>query len=81
MTVNQTTMVEQYLIQKGHISSWEAIKLFGATRLSAIIYALRNGGMNIKTERHQHKNRYGYTVSFAKYILVPKNGKRMGRNK
>jgi hypothetical protein len=66
--INQRSLVKKHLNRKGHITSWEAIKLYGCTRLSSVIYDIRNEGMKIKTEYETKKNRYGYTVSFAKYI-------------
>lgn len=33
--------VENHLLEKGNITSWEAIKQYKATRLSAIIFDLR----------------------------------------
>ena len=49
--MNKTKAIQLHLIEKGNITSWEAIKEYGATRLSAIIYNLRNKyGMNIITE-------------------------------
>lgn len=38
---NKTALVLNHLQKKKTITSWEAIELFGATRLSAIIYNLR----------------------------------------
>lgn len=37
----KTALVLDHLQKKKTITSWEAIELFGATRLSAIIYNLR----------------------------------------
>ena len=34
-------MIELHLIEHGSITSWEAIQLFAATRLSAVIHALK----------------------------------------
>lgn len=43
--------IEKYLKEKGSITSWDSIKLFGNTRLSATIYELRHRyGMNIVSE-------------------------------
>ena len=39
--MNKTRLVEQHLINKGSITSWEAITNYRATRLSAIIFNLR----------------------------------------
>lgn len=66
----QTALIKKHLNKKGSITSWEAIQRYGCTRLSAKIYDLRKEGMNIKTEHVTKKNRYGYLVTFAKYIRV-----------
>lgn len=68
--MNKTKAIQLHLIEKGSITSWEAIKEYGATRLSGIIYNLRNDyGMNIITERIEFIDRFGSKGSFAKYIL------------
>ena len=68
--MNKTKAVQLHLIEKGSITSWEAIKEYGATRLSAIIYNLRyHYGMNIITERIDFTDKYGSKSSYAKYIL------------
>ena len=64
--------VLEYLKEFGSITSWEAIKEFGATRLSAIIYNLRNKGYNITSRFSSAKNRYGDKVQFAIYELEEK---------
>jgi hypothetical protein len=56
-----------------HITSWEAIKEYGATRLSDIIYKLKNEGYNIKTNLIKTENRFGNTTTIAKYeYSIPK---------
>lgn len=67
--VSQSEMIRKHLIKRGSITSWEAIKLYGCTRLSAKIYDLRAEGMDIRTDHVTKKNRYGYPVTFANYIL------------
>ena len=62
--------VLKHLKVKGSITSLEAIELYGATRLSAIIFNLRKEGHNIKTTDCVCKDRYGHTCNYAKYILV-----------
>jgi hypothetical protein len=60
----------KHLEDKGSITSMEAIKLYGATRLSAIIYNLRHVyGMNIETHEIDSIDRYGHQVKFGKYVL------------
>ena len=69
----QTEDVIRHLEEFGHITSWQAIKEYGATRLSAIIHNLRHKrGMNIVSEDTLVKNRYGRKVPIAKYKLVRK---------
>ena len=49
-TLRQNTkhqQVKRHLLEKGWIDSWTAIELFGATRLSAIIFNLRKEGYDI----------------------------------
>lgn len=68
--MNKTEAVALHLIEKGNITSWEAIKEYGATRLSAIIFNLRNRrDMNIRTEKIDFTDRFGSKASYAKYIL------------
>ena len=65
--------VLQYMKENGSITSWEAIREFGATRLSAIIYNLRyKEGLNIISKNVNDKNRYGDPVSYARYYLEEK---------
>ena len=71
MKMNKTKAIRQHLIENGSITSWEAIKEYGATRLSAIIYNLRwKYGMNIISEKVDFTDRYGNKSSFAKYVLL-----------
>lgn len=69
--MNKTKAVMLHLQQYGSITSWEAIKEYGATRLSAIIYNLRNKyDMNIINQEVDFIDRYGTNSSYVKYILV-----------
>lgn len=63
-----------HLLDYGHITSWEAIKEYGATRLSAIIWVLRHKrGLNIRSERKQFTDRFGDKGYFVNYILEENN--------
>ena len=67
--MNKTNAVALHLIEKGSITSWEAIKEYGATRLSAIIFNLRHKrGMNIRNERVNFVDRYGTKSHYDIYI-------------
>ena len=66
---DKTSEVLSHLRTTGSITSLEAINLYGATRLSSIIFNLRKRGYNIKTEDSCCMDRYGHKCTFAKYIL------------
>lgn len=65
---SQIKMVLDYLKQGNKITQADAIRKFGAYRLSAIIFELRKE-YNIKTEIKTAKNRFGKPVNFAEYSL------------
>lgn len=67
-----TARVLKYLQTHSGITSMEAFELFGATRLSAIIFNLRKYGFEIENIPMQGKNRYGDPVNFVKYHLINK---------
>lgn len=52
------------------ITSLEAINLYSATRLSAIIFCLRNKGHNIVTIPITILDKYGNNCHYAKYKLL-----------
>ena len=66
---DKTSEVLRHLRENGSITSMEAFKLFGATRLSAIIFTLRKRGFDIKTNTEVTKDRYGHNCSYARYTL------------
>ena len=69
--LNKTKAVMFHLVRYGSITSWEAIKEYGATRLSAIIYNLRyKYDMNIINQDIKFRDRFGTLSSFVKYVLV-----------
>ena len=70
--MNKTERVMLHLKEKGSITSWEAIQLFRATRLSDIIFRLRSNGMNIETQMMRDKTADGYSMPYAKYVLKDK---------
>lgn len=69
---SQISEVLRYLKENGSITSMLAIQLFGATRLSGIIYNLRKEGYNIKTVKKPGINRYGNHNTYAEYVLEKK---------
>lgn len=67
--ISLTDRVLNYMLDNDGITSWEAIKEFGATRLSAIIFNLRRRGYVIENEWQESINRYGDSVRFVRYTL------------
>ncbi len=63
--------VLQYIEDFGSITSLDAIREFGNTRLSASIWLLRHeDGYLIDNIFETSKNRYNELVSYARYYLV-----------
>ena len=68
---NTTSEVLNHLKKYKSITSIEAIEKYGATRLSAIIYNLRNNyELSIVTYDVPFTDRYGTKTSCAKYVLM-----------
>ncbi len=61
--------VYNHLKESGSITSWEAIKEYGCTRLADAIFHLRKKGINVSSEDEYNVNRYGERVKYTRYIL------------
>jgi hypothetical protein len=62
--------VKNHLLEKKEINTWIAITRFGATRLSDIIFKLRNQGWDIKSEPVENKDRNGNPCHYVNYKLI-----------
>lgn len=67
--MNKTQKVKEHLLRFGSITSWDAINLYGETRLSDVILKLRQKGWDIKTVRCEFTDRYGNIGKYANYVL------------
>ena len=67
---NKTEKVLEHLKNHGSITSIEAIDMYGATRLSAIIFNLRHRGYSIETHSMPFIDRYGNSAVYGRYVLV-----------
>lgn len=68
--VTHIDRVLRYLHDFGSITSLDAIREFGNTRLSATIFELRHRyNLPIKSKREIGKNRYGDKTEFARYYI------------
>ncbi len=65
----QAERVLDYIKTFGSITTLEAFKDLGVTRLSARIFELRKQEIEIETHRLSSKNRYGEICNYAKYTL------------
>ena len=58
-----------HLLKYGTITSWEAVKEYGCTRLSQYIYLLRNEEYQIADSWEKSTNRFGEQVHFKVYVI------------
>ena len=58
-----------HLLKYGTITSWEAVKEYGCTRLSQYIYLLRNEGHQIADSWEKSTNRFGEQVHCKVYVI------------
>ena len=70
---SQSDAILWHLKTYGSITSYEAIKEYGATRLSAIIFNHRKDGYEIDSIPLKKKTRFGRTTNIAKYIYEKTN--------
>lgn len=76
ITINQNEVKSQadailwHLKTYGDITSYEAIKEYGATRLSAIIFNHRKQGYDIESLPLVKKTRFGRNTTIAKYVYT-----------
>lgn len=68
--VSKAQRVEQYMREHGSITSWEAITMFHATRLSDIIFKMRKRGLVIENKWERSKNSDGVEIPYVRYCLV-----------
>lgn len=66
--MNKSELVRQHLLRYGSITSWEAINLYGETRLSDVILKLRQKGWDIRTIMCEFQDKYGNIGTYANYV-------------
>ena len=70
---SQADAILWHLKTYGSITSYQAIKEYGATRLSAIIFNHRKDGYDIESIPLKKKTRFGRTTTIAKYKYLKPN--------
>lgn len=68
MTKMEKTL--RYMQEHGSITTWEAIKEFGNTRLSNSIYMLKKKGYKIESINENFVDRFGDKSHYARYTLL-----------
>ena len=63
------SIIKKHLIENETIDSWTAINLYGVTRLSAIIFKLKDRGYNIESINNSSFDRNNDICNFTTYKL------------
>ena len=63
----QKDMVIDYIVENGSITTLQAFRDLGITRLSARIADIEKDGHEVQRERVTYKNRYGKNVPVVRY--------------
>ena len=67
--MGQKERVLDYIEKFGSISSMEAFRDLGVTRLSAVIFNLKEDGHEFDTKPEKGRNRFGERTCFTRYSL------------
>ena len=70
MRTSQCQKILKHLIRYGQITSMQAIKNFGCTRLAARIADLKEKGVGIETEMVYKKSANGEYIHYGLYKLM-----------
>lgn len=76
----QTNRVQQYIENFGSITSLEAIRDLGVTRLSAVVFKLKKAGLQVEGVTEHAFNRFGEKTAFKRYYIAdnkPQNAARL----
>lgn len=76
MKTTQEEKVMEYMRKFGKITTLDAFRDLGITRLSAKIFNLKRQGYNIVGEFKTEKNRFGEKVSYKIYRLEEEDGRK-----
>ena len=68
--MTQREAIIEYITEFGSITPMQAYSDLGITKLATRISEMRKDGMKFKIDTVLIKNRYGKTVTFAKYSFA-----------
>ncbi len=72
--MTKTEAVRRYLKINGSITSWQAIQMYGETRLSDVILKLRQKGWDIESVWQYGTDRNGNESRWVEYVYTEKEG-------
>lgn len=72
--MTKTEAVRRHLKINGSITSWQAIQMYGETRLSAVIHNLRDKGWDIESVWKEGRDRNGNDCRWVEYVYTEKEG-------
>lgn len=71
--LSQCEMIIKYIKEFGSITTLQAFRDIGCTRLASRINDLKKQGYRFRDEFVTSKNRFGYKVRYKKYYLEANN--------
>ena len=72
--MTKTQAVKDHLKINGSITTWQAIQMYGETRLSDVILKLRQKGWDIKSVWKEGVDRNGNDCRWVEYVYTEKEG-------
>lgn len=70
---SQCERIIEYMKTEGSITQIDALREFGCMRLASRVSELRKAGVPIVKTLEKSKNRYGESISYARYSLEEEN--------
>lgn len=67
--MSQCERILQYIEDNGSITQLDALREFGCMRLASRVSDLKRLGYPIITDTEKSKNRYGESISYARYRM------------
>ena len=72
--MNKTQDIKEYFLRGHSLTSMEAFRMFGSTRLAVVVFRLRKQGLNIVSKDIVSKDRYGRPCTYCSYYLDTTEG-------
>ena len=76
--MTQEEMIVKYIKKHGSITTWEAFRYLGITRLASRIHDLTEKGYEFERKVETKKNRDGETVNYMRYSMTREGTRKNG---